>query len=67
MTDRLDDRLLSVHVANASDTSLRLDRDDPAVWRPRHTLIAILAAALGWLFIFTVAYGLYLLSHIFTL
>jgi hypothetical protein len=27
MTDRLDDRLTALHIANASDTSLRLERE----------------------------------------
>jgi hypothetical protein len=67
MTDRLDDRLTALHIANASDTSLRLEREEVRPWRPRHGLIAILGAALGWLLIFIIAYGLYLLSHIFTL
>jgi hypothetical protein len=64
----LNDRLMAVHLANASDTSPRqyASAKEPRRLSPRLRLLVALASALfGWAVIFGLAYGIYLLSAIF--
>jgi hypothetical protein len=67
----LNDRLMAVHLANASDTSPRQyasSKEAPRRLSPRlRLLVALLSAAFGWALVGGVAYLIYLLSAIFDL